>query len=253
MKNILKEKLSRGETVVGALVGLGHPDVTEWLSQIGYDWLFLDAEHGPMGYETLLKMMQAMNGTNCTPIVRPEWNDPITIKRLLDIGAHGIIVPMVSTKEEAELAVKACRYPPQGIRGYSPRRYELIEPDYWKTANEEILVAVIIENGEALENVNEILSVEGIDACSVGHFDLSLSLGLPLPPTIPPKDNPRLSEALDRVLEASKKTGKPVGISGNVNNIRWGIEKGFRFNLVGEVDQLLFDAAKHALDVARGK
>jgi len=108
LKNILKEKLHRGETVVGVLVGLGHPDVTEWLSQMGYDWLFLDAEYGPMSYETLLKMMQAMNGTNYTPIVRPQWNDPIVIKSVLDIGAHGIIVPMVSSKEEAELAVKAC-------------------------------------------------------------------------------------------------------------------------------------------------
>jgi len=254
LKNILKEKLRRGEAVVGALVGLGHPDVTEWLSQMGYDWLFLDAEHGPMGYETLLKMMQAMNGTDCTPIVRPQWNDPVVIKRVLDIGAHGVIVPMVSSKEEAELAVKACKYPPEGIRGCGPRRYELLDPDYFTTANKEILVTVIIENGKALENVEEILSVEGIDTCSIGHFDLSLSLGLPIPPIIPPtKDNPRLKEALDRVLEASKKTGKPAGIGANVNNIRWVIEKGFRFNEVGGVDQLLFDAAKHALDVARGK
>jgi 2-keto-3-deoxy-L-rhamnonate aldolase RhmA len=254
MKNVLKEKLRRGEAAVGVLVGLGHPDVTEWLSKMEYDWLFLDSEHGPMGYETLLKMMQAMNGTDCTPIVRVPWNDFVAIKRTLDIGAHGIIVPMVNSKDEAELAVKACKYPPQGIRGYSPRRFELVEPDYWKTANEETLVAVNIETGKGVENIEEILSVEGVDACIMGHFDLSLDMGLPIPPVIPPKkDNPRLAEALDKVLEASKKTGKPAGLGANVNNIRWAIEKGFKFNLVGEVDQLLFDAAKDALNVAKGK
>ena len=254
MKNVLKEKLRRGEAVTGVLVGLGHPDVTEWLSKMGYDWLFLDSEHGPMGHETLLAMMQAMNGTDCTPIVRVPWNDFVAIKRVLDIGAHGVVVPMISTKEEAELAVKACKYPPQGIRGYSPRRFELVEPDYRKTANEEIMVVCLIETGRGIKNIEEILSVEGVDAASIGHFDLSLDMGLPIPPVIPPKkDNPKLAEALDRVLAASKKIGKPVGLGANANNIKWALEKGFRFNLVGEVDQLLFDAAKAALDIARGK
>jgi len=96
------------------------------------------------------------------------------------------------------------------MRGYSPRRYELVDPDYWRTANEEILVAVIRENGKALENVDDILSVDGVDACSIGHFDLPLSLGLHLPPILPSKNNPRLSEALDQVLEASKKLGSQL-------------------------------------------
>lgn len=252
MKNILKEKLQRGETVVGILTGLGHADVTEQLSRIGFDFIYLDDEHGPMGYETLLRMMQSMNGTDCTPIVRVEWNDATVIKRVLDIGAHGIVIPMVSSREDAEKAVAACKYPPQGIRGYGPRRYALTDPDYLKTANDAILVTAIIETGRAVENIEEILSVDGLDACLVGHFDLSFDTGMPIPPVMPPgKDNPRLAEALDKVIQAAKKAGKPAGLAVDGSNIGWAIEKGFRFNLVGSVDKLLFDAARGALEIAR--
>ena len=122
MKNLLKEKLKNNQPVIGTFVALGHPDVTEMMAGLGFDWLLLDAEHGPLGYETLQRLMQAMNGSGCTPIVRPQWNDMVTIKRVLDIGAHGILVPMVNTREEAEYAVRACRYPPRGERGAGPRR-----------------------------------------------------------------------------------------------------------------------------------
>jgi 2-keto-3-deoxy-L-rhamnonate aldolase RhmA len=252
LKNILKEKLRKGEAAVGVLIALGHPDVTELLSRAGFDFLYLDDEHGPMDYETLLQMMQAMNGTDCTPVVRVQWNDPTVIKRVLDIGAHGIIVPMVSTKEDAEKAVQACKYPPRGIRGYGPRRYALTDPDYLKTANDEVMVIAIIETGKGVENIEDILSVDGIDACLVGHFDLSLDQGLPIPPIMPPqKDNPGLAEALDKVIQASKKTGKVAGLAADINNIGWAIDRGFRLNLVGSVDKLLFDASRNVLDAAR--
>lgn len=120
MKNILKEKLRRGESVIGTFIGLCHPDLTEILSRMGFDWLLLDAEHGPLSLESMQVMLQAMNGTDCTPIVRPQWNDPVIIKRVLDIGPHGVLIPWVNTKEEAEAAVSACKYPPKGIRGWSP-------------------------------------------------------------------------------------------------------------------------------------
>jgi 2-keto-3-deoxy-L-rhamnonate aldolase RhmA len=197
-------------------------------------------------------MMQAMNGTDCTPIVRVQWNDSVVIKRVLDIGAHGIVVPMVSDKGDAEKAVQACKYPPRGIRGYGPRRYELIDPDYRETANDEILVTALIETGRGVENVEEILAVDGIDACLVGHFDLSFDQGLPLPPVMPPpKDNPRLGEALDKVVQASKTTGKAAGLALGAGNIGWAIEKGFRFNLIGSAERLLFDTSRSVLEVAR--
>ena len=252
MKNYLKEKVRQGKTIAGILTGLGHPDVSELLSRVGYDFLYLDDEHGPMHYETLQRMMQAMNGTDCTPIVRVQENNATDIKRLLDIGAHGIVVPMVNSREDAERAVMACRYPPQGIRGYGPRRYSLIDPNYLKTANDEIMVIAIIETGKAIDNVEDILAVDGIDAGLVGHFDLSFDMGLPIPPVLPPgQDNPHLAKALEKVIQASRKTGKPVGLAVNPANIEWTLEQGFTFNIVAFVDNLLFEGACNALDIAR--
>lgn len=249
MKNPLKEKLRKGEAVIGTFVGLGHPDVTEWLSRLGFDWLLLDAEHGPLGFETLQRLMQPMNGTSCIPIVRPQWNDSVVIKRILDIGAYGVLVPWVNSREEAENVVRACRYPPQGIRGFGPRRAAMFDPDYFETANEEILVAVQIETEKALKNIDDILSVEGIDACYIGPYDLSCSLGFGVPPKW---DDPRYLEAIDWVLKAAEKWGKPAGMFAVLNNIEWALEKGFRFNTVDDADIFLTRGARMALEKARG-
>lgn len=242
--------MTRGEVVIGTFVGLGHPDVTEWLARVGFDWLLLDAEHGPLGFETLQQMIQSMNGTGCVPIVRPQWNDPVIIKRVLDIGAYGVLVPWVNSKEEAENAVRACRYPPQGIRGYGPRRAGMFDPNYYRTANEEILVAVQIETERALSNLEEIMSVAGIDACYIGPFDLSCSLGLGIPPKW---DEPRYLAAFDRVLAVAKRYGKPAGIFASPDNIEWALEKGFKFNTVGDADSFLVQGAQVALAKARQK
>jgi len=145
VKNPVKEKLASGQVAVGTFVGIGHPDVTERLSLVGFDWLLLDGEHGPLGFETMQAMMQSIRGDNCSPIVRVQWNDPVVIKRSLDIGAHGVLIPWVNNKEEAEAAVAACKYPPQGIRGCGPRRAALIGGrDYIATANESLLVACLL-------------------------------------------------------------------------------------------------------------
>lgn len=247
MQNILKEKLKKGQAVIGTFISLGHPDVTELLSRLGFDWLLIDGEHSPISLETMQQMMQAMNGSNCTPIVRPQWNDIVIIKRILDIGAHGVLIPWVNTKEEAEYAVSACKYPPKGLRGYGPRRAGLFDPDYFQTANDEILVIVQIETRKAVSNVDDILSVEGIDACFVGPLDLALSFGL----SSPKWDDPEYMGAFDRVLEAAKKFGKPAGMFASQENIRWAIEKGFILNTVGDADNFLRRGAMLALEKAR--
>ena len=247
MKNILKEKLKENQSVIGTFVGLGHPDVTELLSRLGFDWLLIDGEHSPIGLETMQVMMQAMNGSNCTPIVRPQWNDMVIIKRILDIGAHGVLVPWVNTKEEAEYAVSACKYPPEGLRGYGPRRASLFDPDYLQTANDEILVIVQIETRKAVSNVDDILSVEGIDACFIGPYDLAMSFGLGSPKW----DDPEYAGAFDRVLEAANKVGKPAGIFTTHENIRWAVEKGFILNTVDDADIFLRRGATLALNKAR--
>ena len=246
MKNLLKEKLKDGRPLIGTFVGLGHPDVTETLSRIGYDWLVLDAEHAPLSMEIMQGMMQAMNGTECTPIVRPPWNDMVAIKQVLDIGAHGVLVPWVNTKEDAEYAVRACKYPPEGLRGCGPRRASLFDPAYLKTANEELLIIAQIETREAVRNLDDIIGVDGIDACYIGPMDLSLSYGLESPQF----DNPEFLEAFDKVLAAAKKWGKPVGMYTLLNTVEWAIEKGFTLITVDSADISLMRGARMALKKA---
>ena len=250
MKNQLKEKLNRGEAVIGTFVSIGHPDVAEWLSRLGFDWLLLDNEHAPTGLETLQTMMQGMNGSPCVPLVRPQWNDPVIIKRVLDAGAYGVLIPWVNSKEQAEQAVSACKYPPQGLRGFGPRRAGMFDPDYFTTANDEILVTVQIETGEALKNLDDIMAVPGIDACYIGPYDLSVSLGFGVPPKW---DEPRYMAAIDRVLEVAARHGKPAGMFANMENIEWALEKGFRFNSVDNDDIFLLRGARMALEKANRK
>ena len=255
MKNLLKEKLQKGQFVIGTCVGLGHPDVTERLSRLGFDWLFIDGEHAPLSIETMQMLMQAMNGSDCTPVVRPQWNDMVIIKRILDIGAHGVVVPWVNTKEEAEYAVRACKYPPEGLRGYGPRRAALFDPDYPKTANDEILVVVQIETRKAISNLDDILSVKGIDACYIGPSDLSQSFGC-YPPQFGNSKyelaNPQYIDAFDKVVAAAKKWRKPAGMFAVQESIQWAIEKGFTLNTVGNADSFLMQGAKIALEKAQG-
>jgi 2-keto-3-deoxy-L-rhamnonate aldolase RhmA len=252
LKNQLKARLKKGEIVTGTFVGLGHPDVTEWLSRLGYDFLLLDGEHSPLGFETMQQMMQAMNGTSCVPIIRPQWNEMVVVKRVLDLGAYGVLLPWVNTKEEAENAVQVCKYPPEGTRGCGPRRAATFDPEYFNTVNDELLIAIQIETQQAVDNVDEILAVEGIDACYIGPYDLALSMlggG-------PDWDNPQYLAAFDKVLAAAEKRGKPAGMFTSPDNIEWAIKKGFRFNTVGTADTFLIQAAKEALRkalIAQGK
>lgn len=255
MKNLLKEKLQKGHSVIGTFVGLGHPDVTERLSRIGFDWLVIDGEHAPLSLETMQLMMQAMNGSSCTPFVRPQWNDMVIIKRILDIGAHGVLVPWVNTKEGAEYAVRACKYPPEGIRGCGPRRAALFDPDYFKTINDEIFVVVQIETREAINNIDDILSVEGISACYIGPSDLSQNFGCYPPKFGDPQfelANPEYIKAFDKVIVAANKSGKPAGMWTSSETIQWAIEKGFTLNTVGSADSFLMQGAKMALGKAQG-
>jgi len=248
MQNPVKEKLVNGEVAIGTFVGIGHADVTERLSVLGYDWLLLDGEHSPITFETMQSLMQGMKGNATVPIVRVQWNDPVVIKRVLDIGAYGVLVPMVNNKEEAEAAVQACKYPPVGIRGFAPRRAALVTgPNYFGTANDNILVAVQIETGEAVKNIDDILAVEGVDTAYIGPYDLSISMT----GQAPNWEDPKYLEAFDIVLKAGKKACKPVGMFANSSNIDWAIEKGFKFVSIDTDDVFLMSAANRALKKAQ--
>jgi 2-keto-3-deoxy-L-rhamnonate aldolase RhmA len=249
MKNPLKEKLQRGEVAIGTFIGIGHPEITEFLSVLGFDWLLLDGEHSPVGLETMQAMMQSMRNTEtCVPIIRVEWNDPVIIKRALDIGAYGVLIPWVNTKEEAEAAVAACKYPPQGIRGCAPRRAGLINDNYIMTANDNLLTIVQIETATAVKNIDDILAVEGVDVVYIGPVDLSMSMF-----GVPPKwDDPAYMAALDTVVDAAKKAGKPAGIYATSRNIEWAIEKGFTLPSIDGAESFLIMGARAALKKAQG-
>lgn len=180
-QNPLKGALSRGEKTLGGWLQMASPISAEIMAQAGFDWLVIDMEHGPGDVLTSLHQMQAMNGSGCVPLVRAPWNDFVVVKRILDAGAYGILFPYINSREEAEAAVAACRYPPEGIRGTagSPRApgYGQKAADYLMNANGEILTLMAVETGEAVQNLDEILSVSGVDGIFIGPMDLATSLG----------------------------------------------------------------------------
>ena len=178
--NEVKKKLKSGATTCGAFLQLSSSLSAEILSQAGFDWLIVDMEHAPVDIDSLLRQLQAMDGA-CVPFVRAPWNDPVAIKRILDTGAQGILIPYVNTRAEAEAAVAACRFPPQGVRGaaMSPRaaRFGLATTEYFAQANLDTVVIVGVETTEAVQNLDAILEVDGLDGIFIGPMDLAVSLG----------------------------------------------------------------------------
>ena len=180
-ENKLKTKLRAGKKTAGAWVQLASPFTAEILSQAGFDWLMLDMEHAPGELLTLVSQVMAMKGTDCTPLVRAPWNDFVIIKRILDAGAQGVLIPYVNSLAEAEQAVRACKYPLAGVRGVaaSPRAvgYGQNHGHYLQRANDQIFIMTAVETPEAIENLDEILSVDGLDGIFIGPMDLASSMG----------------------------------------------------------------------------
>lgn len=180
-ENVLKTKLNEGKKTIGAWVQLASPFTAEILSSAGFDWLMLDMEHAPGDILTLISQVQAMKGSNSIPLVRAPWNDFVILKRILDAGAMGVLVPYVNTRAEAEQAVKACKYPLEGIRGVagSPRAagYGQNIGNYLQRANNEIFIMTAVETPDAISNLDEILQVKGLDGIFIGPMDLASSMG----------------------------------------------------------------------------
>lgn len=242
MRNELKSRLKAGERTLGLWMSIESPIVSELLSGLGFDWFVFDLEHSPLDIYTAQTLMQAMRAET-TPIVRVAWNDPVFIKLALDIGTYGVVIPWVNNREEAVRAVEACKYPPEGIRGCGPRRSALFDPEYFETANEEILVIAQIETRKAVENIEEIASVDGIDVFFIGPYDLSASYGYLGRPEAPP-----VQKAIERVLEVAKGSGVAPGIYGGGGKTpRERYDEGFQFIALGDDLGLLRRGAREVL------
>jgi 4-hydroxy-2-oxoheptanedioate aldolase len=231
-RNAFKHALAQGRLQVGLWSSLCSPITAEIIGDAGFDWILLDTEHSPNETPSLLAQMQAMARGTATPIVRPAWNDPVLIKRVLDIGAPAILVPFVQSAEEARMAVAACRYPPAGIRGITVSgrgaRYGRVK-DYLKKADAEVCVLVQVETREALEALEAIAAVDGIDGVFVGPSDLAASLG-----HIGNPAHPEVQAAIEDAARRLKAVGKPSGILAPVEaDARRYIEWGYGFVAVG--------------------
>jgi len=197
-----RKRLQKGDVLIGALVQMPLPEIAEMFVQAGYDWLFVDLEHSPMDARNALDILTAVD-SQIPCVVRVPWNDEANIKKALDIGATGIIVPLVNNARDASLAVGRCKYPPAGFRSVGitrGQRFDLDFDSYMKRANDEIAVIVQIEHVEAVKNIDAILDVPGIDGVFVGPFDMSGSMDLP-----GQINHPQVQEAIRKVIKACEK------------------------------------------------
>lgn len=243
----LRTKLHAGETCLGTWVDTTDPCIVELVCGSGYDFIIIDAEHGALTIESVQQNLMATKGSGVTPMVRVAWNDQVLIKRVLDSGAGGILVPLVRTAAEAERAVAACLYPPQGVRGFGPRRpsnYERDAQEYIASANEDVVVWVQIEHVDAIENVEAIVCTPRLDGVIVGSNDLSGSMGLLGQPR-----HPQVLAAISRVMDAAHAAGLPVGIAGpsEPEAARQWLRTGMQFITLGSAAGMLSDASDAAV------
>lgn len=241
-RNAFKHALKAGKLQIGLWSSLCSNIAAELIADSGFDWILLDTEHSPNEVPALMAQMQAMVRGTATPIVRVAWNDAVLIKRVLDIGAQSLLIPFVQNAQEARHAAAAAHYPPVGIRGTAgttrATRYGRVS-NYLKSANEEICVLVQVETRSALDQIEEIAGIEGIDGVFIGPSDLAASLG-----HIGELQHPENQAAIEEAARRLKKVGKAAGIlSVNEDEARRYIDWGYTFVAVGADVGLLARAA----------
>ena len=229
MENKIKSLLKQGKQTAGAWLQMTSPFSAEIMARAGFDWLIVDMEHAPGDFLNLASQLQAMGETGCVPFVRAPWNDPVAIKRILDTGVMGVLIPYVNTAEEAKNAVAACKYPPEGIRGLAGSTraayFGQNSMDYLKDANDEILVIIAVETGEAIDNLDEILAVEGLDGIFIGPMDLATSMGYFGDPS-----HPEVQQAIATVEKKTLKADKYLGtIGGSWEQAKEKYDRGYQF------------------------
>ena len=248
--NKLREIWQSGGAVVNGWLAIGNSFSAETMAHQGWDSLTIDLQHGVVDYTAMVPMLQAISTTPTVPVVRVPWLEPGILMKTLDAGAYGVICPMVNTKEDAQKLVAWTHYAPRGTRSFGPVRALLYSgADYPRHANDTIVTFAMIETAQALDNLDEIMSVEGLDAIYIGPSDLSLALGCT--PTFDDLD-PRAAEAVDHILARAKAHGLVAGIhNGSTGKALERIAKGFQFVTVSSDARLMAAGAQQVMAAMR--
>lgn len=247
MSDQLKRALAGFEHPAGNWISIGHPSVSEVSAELGFDFVLVDTEHTTMSLETVESHVRAVDAADgqTDAVIRVPSDDIVRVKRVLDTGAAGVMVPMVESADEAERIVEAVRYPPDGIRGIAggrASRYGLNMEEYVAAANDSVVTIAQIETREGLQNVGEIAAVDGIDALFVGPADLSGALDV-----FGEWDSNRLSDAMNRVVRTAHEANVPVGtLTVDSSTIAPRVEQGFDFLIVGKDLSSFASAARKA-------
>ncbi len=251
-ENRIKTLWKKGEAVLNGWLAIPNIFSAETMAHAGWDSLTVDMQHGVVDYQAALAMLTAISSTSTIPLVRVPWLDPGIIMKSLDAGAYGVICPMVNTREEAQKLVSAMRYPPKGLRSFGPIRGLLYGgADYAEHANDTMLAFAMIETRQALDNLDAIMSVEGMDAIYIGPNDLALALGRK------PKldhDDPIVVQAIDNILACAKKHGIAAGIHNLTADYALKmIAKGFNFVTVGSDSRLMAAGAQQVVATMKAR
>ena len=250
--NKIKQMWKAGQCVTLGWLSVSHGFSAEVMARQGFDALCVDLQHGTAEMKDVAPMLQAISQTDSVPVVRVAWNEPAAIMKALDLGAYGIIVPLVNTPEEAKMAVDACRYPPVGMRSSGPvRAVHYGGADYVAHANDEIVVMAMIETKEGLANLDAICATPGLDAVYIGPADLSFALGLP-----PRGDNPDPLHlaTCDKILAAAHKAGiKCVMHCAGAAFAAGAVKRGFDMVMLTSDLSCMIAGARQQLDELKAK
>ena len=249
-ENRIKTIWKQGQAAVNGWLAIPNVFSAETMAHAGWDSLTIDMQHGVVDYSAVLTMLTAVSTTAAIPLVRVPWLDPGIIMKVLDAGAYGVICPMINSRSDVERLVGAMRYPPKGQRSFGPiRAFLYAGADYPQHANEAMLAFAMIETRQALENLDDILSVDGLDAVYIGPSDLSLALGCT--PKLDQDEKP-VVEAIDHILARARKHGIVAGIhNATPDYARRMIAKGFQFVTVGSDARLMAAGAQQVVAAMR--
>lgn len=245
-ENALRALWKAGKPAINGWLAIPNSFSAETMAHQGWDSLTIDLQHGMVDYQAMVPMLQAISTTNTVPVVRVPWLEPSALMKALDAGACGVICPMVSTREQAQQLVAWTHYAPRGTRSFGPIRALLYSgADYAQNANDQIVTFAMIETAQALDNLDAIMSVEGLDAVYIGPSDLSLALGCR--PVFDDVD-PKAQQAIDHILERAKAHGLVAGIHNGAPEVALArIAQGFQFVTVGSDARLMAAGAQQAV------